>query len=118
MASHTHDDNSFKNAYMDRMGARTITTKPSTAAQQKRLLMKKKQGYMSGGSLAGAFGVNPTEVSPRGSAISSGVKGIYSTTKNAGDYDKRNKPRINRGQVNRKVREVFTNYLGSTFTRA
>lgn len=104
MASQTHDNNSFKNAYNDRAGAKTITTKPSTAAQQNRLLMKKKQGYMSGGSLAGTFGMNPTEVSPRGSAISSGIKGIYSTTHNAGDYDKK-KPRINRGQINRKVKQ-------------
>lgn len=102
MASQTHDDHSFKNAYMDRMGAKTITTKPSTAAQKHRLLAKKKQGYMSGGSLAGAFGINHGELSPRDSANSSGIKGIYSTTHHAHDVE-RKKPAFGRGRFARKV---------------
>ena len=103
MASKTHDDQSYKQAYMDRVGARTITTKPSTAAQQNRLLMKKKQQYMSGGSLAGAFGVNPADISPRGSNNSTGMRNIYSTTQNAGDYERKN-TKFSRGGFNRKVR--------------
>lgn len=110
MASHTHDEHSFKPGMMDRFGARTLTTKPSTAAQQNRLL-KKKHGYMSGGSLAGALGMNPTETSPRGSVKSSNIKKVFSKASHQ-DIDYEGKmPKINKTQYNRKVREIVTYYL-------
>jgi len=108
MASNTHDDRSYKHGMMERFGARTLTTKPSTAAQQNRVLMKKKQGYMSGGSLAGALGMNPTETSPRGSVQSSGVKKIYSKIGNHIPEYEGHMPRINTTQNNRKV--IYNSY--------
>jgi hypothetical protein len=103
MASQTQNDQSFKNEYMDRIGEKTITTKPSTAAQQNRMLMKKKQGYMSGGSLAGVFGMNPNEMSPRGSVQSSGLQKVFSkASHHVGDSESR-MLRINKAQYKRKV---------------
>lgn len=105
MASHTHDDKSFKPYMMERFGAKTLTTKPSTAAQQNRLLKNKKQGYMSGGSLAAELGMNPTETSPRGSVKSSGFKKIYSKiSHHRPENESHAMPKINQHQFNRKVK--------------
>lgn len=62
---------------VDRVRTKTLTTKPSTSAQQNRLI-KRTEGYMSGGSLAGTLEINPTDTSPRDSSKSSGLKKIYS----------------------------------------
>jgi hypothetical protein len=117
MASHTHDDKSFKPYMMERFGAKTLTTKPSTAAQQNRLLKSKKQGYMSGGSLAAELGMNPTETSPRGSVKSSGFKKIYSKiSHHHQDKNPHVMPKISQNQFNRKVYYFLT--LGCSLTRS
>lgn len=112
MASHTHDEHHFKSGLMERMGAKTLTTKPSTAAQQNRVFQK-PLGYMSGGSLAGTLGGHHTEISPRNSVKSSGIKKIFSkASHNMPEYEGR-MPRINQTQPNRKVRYplITSNHL-------
>lgn len=118
LASQTHDDQSFKQGYMDRFGAKTLTTKPSTAAQQNRMIMKKKQGYMSGGSLTGAFGVNPTEASPRGSILSSGLKKVFSKASHNIPENESRMPYISKTQYKRKVKLIyFICIIGSSIAR-
>lgn len=87
---------------MDRIGAKTLTTKPSTAAQQNRFSDKRKNGYMSGGLLAGALRINETETSPDGSVKSSGLKKIYSKQTHYVPEYRGQMPMINQTQYNRK----------------
>lgn len=87
---------------VDRIGAKTLTTKPSTSAQQNRFSDKSKNGYMSGGLLAGALRINEIETSPGGSAKSSGLKKIYSKQTHYVPEYKNQMPMINQTQYNRK----------------
>lgn len=106
MTSKTHDEKLYKKSKrgdFGRFGAKTITTKPSTAAQN-RAMQERKQGYMSGGSLANALGINPSEMSPRGSVISSGMKKVFSKASHQMyDPDAHKMPNINNSQYYKNI---------------
>lgn len=105
VTSQTHDDKrtrKSKHSVADRLGAKTLTTKPSTAAQKRAI--KKKPNYMSGGSLANALGINPSEMSPRGSSvISSGMKIFSKANNRMYDLESHKMPNINQTQYYRNL---------------